>query len=237
LVAEYPADPIEKFEDVWLPFVERAAEAVAREIGAPSKAPPAEQKKILEAALDAEGARGQALRAWLTKGTLDDDPEAVEDMLEAAKRTLKALDGDAATNHPLVRTPEPEPSKLDPSVAVPHFGAGPLFLYAYQGGTLTKRENEHIDWCQPCRQRCLGALLVLRRFRTLLGGALPNLPEISPEFDQNLQSESPGVPKIDADRRNRKGERDGGAKRTWIAVVAVVAVLALSAAAVALLTR
>lgn len=224
LVTEYPADPIEKFEDVWIPFVDRAIDATKGEIATPSTAPIAEQKKKIEESLRASGAHGELVREWLTSGTAARSEAECENLLDAVKQLLIALDGEAAKNHPIVRTPEPEPSKLDPSVAVPHFHAQPLFQYAFAGGTLTKRENEHIDWCQPCRQRCLGALLVLRRMREILGGDVPKLPEISPEFDQILQSESPGVPKIDASKRTKKAESGGSKTGLIIGVLLVVAI-------------
>lgn len=228
LVAEFPADPIEKFEDVWLPFVDRAITGLEKEIAGPSNAPAAEQKKKLEATLAAEGARGDLFRRWLETGALDANEAACEELLDTTKRVLAALDGEGARNHPLVRTPEPEPSKLDPSVAVPHFHAKPLFQFAFQGGTLSKRENEHIDWCQPCRQRCLGALLVLRRMRGLLGGSIPNLPDISPEFDQILQSESPGVPVIDPNKKRSKDSSQGGSRNLIVMAIVVIAVIAIA---------
>lgn len=225
LVKDYPADPIPKFEDVWLPFVDRAIDGHAPALGASTAAARDGQKAKLEAALASGGAPAAHLREWLATGAAERSAEDFESLLEFTKKVLVALDGDAARNHPLVRTPEPEPSKLDESVAVPHFGAKPLFQFAFQGGTLTKRENQHIEWCQPCRQRCLGALLFLRRMRDVLGGTPPALPEISPEFDQILQSESPGIPAPDAGRKAKGGKSGGGAAKLIAAVVVAVAVI------------
>lgn len=230
LVSEFPADPIEKFEDVYLAFADRGIDDVLSRIHGPSKAPPAEQKKKLEDALAAAGARGARVREWLDTGATARGEEEFAEILATVKDLLRTLDGAGADDHPLVRTAEPEPSKLDPSVAVPHFHAKPPLVYAFQDATLGKREDEHIDWCQPCRQRCVGALLALRRFRALLGGKAPKLPAMSPHFAQLIEAESLGIPAPDAGK-GAKQEAAGGNKGLLVGIVVVVIVAAIVAAA------
>ena len=192
VVAEFPSDPIAKFEDFFLPVVDRAIDEVQNDVAPPTSTDAA----AVDAALDGLGDRGALLREWAESGAKEKSDADHAALLEAAKELLRALDGDAATNHPLVRTDEPPPSKLDESVAVPHFGAGPLFRYAFDEG-LSKRENEHIEWCQPCRERCVGALLLLRRVRP---SRPPALPKVSPQFEQILQEENPAIPSVDPSR-------------------------------------
>lgn len=230
LVAEFPADPIEKFEDVYLRFADRGIDDVLGRIGGPSKAPASEQKKKLEDALIAAGARGERVREWITSGATARGEEEFAAILDTVKELLRALDGKGADDHPLVRTEEPEPSKLDPSVAVPHFHAKPPLVYAFSNGTLGKREDEHIDWCQPCRERCVGALIALRRFRSLLGGEAPKLPAMSPHFAQLLEAEPLGIPTPQAGNA-KKAESSGGNKGLLVGVVVVVIVAAIVAAA------
>lgn len=227
LVAEFPADPIEKFEDVYLKFADRGIDDVRTRITGPSNAPVAEQKKKLEESLAAAGARGERVREWLASGATARSEEDFTEMLDTVKDLLRALDGPGAADHPLVRTEEPEPSKLDPSVAVPHFHAKPPFVFAFQGGTLSKREDEHIDWCQPCRQRCVGALLVLRRFRQLLGGELPGLPAVSPHFEQLIEAEALGIPAPDA-TKTKKTEATGSNKGMLVGIVIAVIAIAIA---------
>jgi hypothetical protein len=229
LVAEFPADPIEKFEDLWLTFVDRGIAAAKQKFAPPASGSPAEQKAKLEKALADAGAEGQRVRDWLASGNKNQGEPEFAKLLTTMQNILRALDGAAAENHPLIRTAEPEPSKLDPSVAVPHFHAKPLFDYAFQGGSLSKRENEHIDWCQPCRERCLGALLALRRLRQLLGGELPALPAVSPHFDQLLQAEAIGIPVIDTSKA-KTNETKAGGKGAMVVVVLIVAAVAIAIA-------
>lgn len=230
-VAEFPAEPILKLEETLAPFIDRAIDQAQREIPPPVERTAAEEKALLGEALKKHAAAGDLLLAWAGQGTVPADEATATAMLRAAQDVLTRLDGaTVAGHHPLVRTAEPPPSRLDESVAVPHFHAQPLFLYAAQGGTLSKRENDHIEWCQPCRQRCVGALLLLRRMRRALGGEVPPLPPVAPEFDQILQEENPGIPVID-DSKGVADPRSSGARSILIVLAVICALIAIAVVA------
>lgn len=223
LVAGFPADPIPKFEDAWLPFVDRAIDETTRRVAVKAWPAADEDRARIEAALAELGDDGAHLRAWAEGRPPELADDAWESVLASARSLIERLDGaDVAKAHPLVAVDEPPPSKLDESVAVPHYGAAPLFRYASQSGQLGKREDAHNEWCQPCRQRCVGALLLLRRLRRAFGGEPPPLPAVSPEFDQILQKDDPGVPTIDDSARARDDQ--GGGSKTGMIVTALIVV-------------
>ena len=228
LVDDWPADPIAKFEDVFLPFVDRAIDETRAGMVTAEERGADESRALVEKTLDELGETGDLVRAWLKDGAdaVSGGDEAFDKILDGCQKMLTALDGEAAQNHPLVCVPEPPPSKLDESVAVPHYGAAPLFRFASGGGQLSKREMQHNEWCQPCRQRCIGALLFQNRMRELLGGEPFGLPEISPEFDQTLQEDSPGIPEIDPSKQTQTGDGKSGGKGAMIAVLVVLGLVA-----------
>lgn len=229
LVADFPADPIPKFEEFLLPMVDRGIDATLKSLTVAEETSAAEDRTAIDAALSELGDDGARLRKWCEGTAPELDPQGWEALLVAARALITKLDGaEAAMAHPLVRIEEPPPSKLDESVAVPHYGAEPLFRYAIGGGKLGKREDAHNEWCQPCRQRCVGALLLMNRMRRALGGTIATLPDVSPEFDSILQKDDPGVPVIDPSKRTQKVE-GSGSKTGLFVTVAIIAVIVVAA--------
>jgi len=230
VVSEFPADPIAKFEDFLVPFIDRAIDRVSADLPKPEEKDDAAAKAVVDAALAEGDPASTLLRAWIDGAALDQDDATFEASLDKLKGIVKALDGEAAAgHHPLVCVDVPPPSKLDPSVALPHFEGKQVLTWAAQPDSMSKREHQHLEWRGPCRERCTGARLLLRRLRGLYGGDVLPLPNVQPELGDALQKENPAVPQVEI--RTGTETSSGGGKgvvaAVVIGIVIVVVVLAM----------
>ncbi len=234
VVAEFPADPIAKFEDFLLPFVDRAIDELEKDReGAPPK-DDAAAREAVDGVLGDGSDASRLVRAWIAGEPLEADDAGFDAALDKLKDVVRALDGDAvAARHPLICVEKPPPSKLDPSVALPHFEGRQILTWAADPTAMSKREHQHLEWRRACRERCVGARLVLRRLRALHGGEVPPWPDVQPELDDALQKENPPVPQVEI-RTGTSAPSGGGGKGVAAAVVIGVVLLVV---VVVLVTR
>lgn len=227
VVAEFPADPMEKFEEFLVPFIDRAIAELQKERPAAERKDDAAAKAAVEAVLADGDAASTLVRGWIAGEKQDADDAAYDAALEKLKAIVVALDGEAAAaHHPLVCTEMPPPSKLDPSVALPHFEGRQIMTWAADAASMSKREHQHIEWRRACRERSVGARLVLRRLRALYGGDVPPLPDVTPELDDLLQKENPAVPQVEM-RTGTAAPTGGGGKGVAAAVIIGVVLLVI----------
>ncbi len=232
IVSEFPSEPIAKFEDLFLPHVDRALDDFLRNRPRPATLDAAEAKRRVDAILDEGGEAGALVRAWVAGEKPDAGDAVYERAFALLQKIVLALDGpDAKQLQPIIRTEKPPPSKLDPSVALPHFEARQLFTFAAHDDDLSKREHQHLEWRQACRERGLGTRMVLRRLRQLYGGPVPDLPFVSPELADLFQKENPDIPAVGPATSAGSGSRGSG-RGTMAAVIIAVVLIAIALVAV-----
>lgn len=184
LLAEFPAEPIEAFENVLAPHVDRALGSAVPRLGIGAGVEPARW----QAALAAAGKQSAAAADYAARGAAAVAPAEAPDTFAALVALARAACGEQAANHPLVRTPEPPAQQVDESLASAHLTAAEVLAAGEGANGVSAGRAKHLEWCRPCRERSAGALLALRALRQASGAAAPPLPAVAPEFDAELQA-------------------------------------------------